>query len=68
MRNAYRVLVVKPERKRPIGRPMYRWEDIVAVTMNANEIMRKRVDCIGLARERVQHGPGSSTVINNGVL
>jgi hypothetical protein len=24
--NAYRILVGKPEGKRPLGRPMYRWE------------------------------------------
>jgi len=27
MRNAYSTLVVKPERKRPRGRPRHRWED-----------------------------------------
>ena len=26
-RNAYRVLVEKPESKRPLGRPRHRWED-----------------------------------------
>jgi hypothetical protein len=26
-RKAYRVLVGKPERKRPLGRPRCRWED-----------------------------------------
>jgi hypothetical protein len=26
-RNAYRILVVKPEGKRPLGRPRRRWED-----------------------------------------
>jgi hypothetical protein len=26
-RNAYQVLVGKLERKRPLGRPMHRWED-----------------------------------------
>jgi hypothetical protein len=26
-RNAYRILVGKPEIKRPLGRPRYRWED-----------------------------------------
>jgi hypothetical protein len=26
-RNVYRVLVGKPERKRPLGRPRRRWED-----------------------------------------
>jgi hypothetical protein len=26
-RNAYRILVGKPERKRPLGRPCHRWLD-----------------------------------------
>jgi hypothetical protein len=26
-RKVYRVLVGKPERKRPLGRPRFRWED-----------------------------------------
>jgi hypothetical protein len=26
-RNVYRVLMVKPEGKRPFGRPRHRWED-----------------------------------------
>jgi hypothetical protein len=29
MRNSYRVLVGKPEGKRPLGRPRHRWEDDV---------------------------------------
>jgi hypothetical protein len=28
MRNAYNILVGKPERKRPLGRSRHRWEDI----------------------------------------
>jgi len=28
-RGAYRVLVGKPECKRPFGRPRHRWEDII---------------------------------------
>ena len=34
-RNAYRVLVGKPEGKRPLGRPRRRWEDI---KMNLREL------------------------------
>jgi hypothetical protein len=30
-RGVYRVLVVKPEGKRPLGRPRRRWEDIKIV-------------------------------------
>jgi hypothetical protein len=28
-RNAYRILVAKPEGKRPLGRPRRRWVDIL---------------------------------------
>jgi hypothetical protein len=27
MRNAYEILLGKPEQKRPLGRPKLRWED-----------------------------------------
>jgi len=30
-RGAYRLLVGKPEGKRPLGRPRYRWEDNINV-------------------------------------
>jgi hypothetical protein len=29
MRNAYKILVVKPEGKRPLARPRHRWTDNV---------------------------------------
>jgi hypothetical protein len=29
MRNVYKVLVVKPEGKRLLRRPMYRWEEFI---------------------------------------
>ena len=32
-RNAYRVLVGKPERKRPLGRPRRRWEDNIRIDL-----------------------------------
>ena len=35
MRGAYRVLMGKPEGKRPLGRRTYQWEDI---TLNLTEI------------------------------
>jgi len=31
MRNAYRILVGKPEVKRPLGRPSRRWEDNIRI-------------------------------------
>jgi hypothetical protein len=30
-RNAYRILVAKPEGKRPLGRPRRRWEDNIKI-------------------------------------
>jgi hypothetical protein len=30
-RNAYRILVGKPEGKRPLGRPRYRWENNIKI-------------------------------------
>jgi len=32
-RGIYRVFVVKPEGKRPLGRPRYRWEDIIKIDL-----------------------------------
>jgi hypothetical protein len=32
-RYAYRVLVGKPEGKRPLGRPRHRWEDNTSITL-----------------------------------
>jgi hypothetical protein len=31
--NAYRILVGKPEGKRPLGRPRHRWEDNIKMTV-----------------------------------
>jgi hypothetical protein len=35
-RNVYRVLVEKPERKKPLGRPRHRWE--VGIKMDLRDI------------------------------
>jgi hypothetical protein len=32
-RNAYRILVGKPERKRPLGRPRRRWVDNIKIDL-----------------------------------
>ena len=34
MRRAYRVLVGKPERKRSLGRPRFRWEDNIKIDLH----------------------------------
>jgi hypothetical protein len=45
----YRVLVWKPEGKRPLGRPRRRWEDI---RMDLTEVGCGDIDWIGLAQDR----------------
>jgi hypothetical protein len=34
-RNAYRILVGKPELKRPLGRPRYRWENNIKIDLES---------------------------------
>jgi hypothetical protein len=46
----YRVLVGKPEQKRPLGRPRHRWED--NIKMDLQEVGCVRMDCIELAQDR----------------
>ena len=50
-RGAYRVLVGKPERKRPLGRPRRRWVD--NIRMDLQEVGCGYVDWIGLAQAQV---------------
>ena len=49
-RGAYKVLVGKPEGKRPLGRPTRRWVD--NIRMDLQEVGCGHVDWIGLAQER----------------
>jgi hypothetical protein len=49
-RNVYRLLVGKPEGRRPLGRPRRRWVD--NVKMDLLEIVWGGVDWIGLAQDR----------------
>ena len=46
----YRVLVRKPEGKRPLGRPRRRWED--NIRMDLQEVGLGYEDWIGLAQDR----------------
>jgi hypothetical protein len=48
--NAYRLLVGKPEGKRPIGRPRGRWVDNIRIDFR--EVRWGDVDWIGLAKDR----------------
>jgi hypothetical protein len=49
-RSAYRVLVGKPEGKRPLGRPKYRWEDNIKVDLQ--EVCLGGMDWIDMAQDR----------------
>jgi hypothetical protein len=49
-RGVYRVLVGKPEGKKPLGRPMRRWED--NIKMYLQEVGCERMDRIELAQDR----------------
>jgi hypothetical protein len=48
-RNAYRILVGKPEGKRQLGRPRRRWAD--SIKMDLREIRWDGMDWIGLAQD-----------------
>jgi hypothetical protein len=49
-RGAYRVLVGKPEGRRPLGRPRRRWEDNIKIDLQ--EVGWGDMDWINLAQDR----------------
>jgi hypothetical protein len=49
-RNAYRILVGRPEEKRPLGRPRRRWED--TINMDLRETGWVYIDWIDLAQDK----------------
>jgi hypothetical protein len=49
-RGTYRVLVGKPEERRPLGRPRNRWEDNIKI--NLREMGWEGVACIDLTQDR----------------
>jgi hypothetical protein len=61
-RNAYRLLVGKPEGKRPLGRPRRRWVD--NIRMDLGEIGCGGMDWIGLAQDRNSWRALVSLVLN----
>jgi hypothetical protein len=61
-RGAYRVLVGKPEGRRPLGRPRRRWEDNVKTDLR--EVGCGCVDWIGLAQDRNKWRALVSAVMN----
>jgi hypothetical protein len=60
-RNAYRILVGKPEGKRPLGRPRRRWED--NIKMDLREIGWGGMDWIELAEDMDQWRAVVNTVM-----
>jgi hypothetical protein len=61
-RNAYRLLVGKPEGKRPLGRPGRRWVD--NIRMDLGEVGWSDVDWIGLAQDRNRWRALVNSVLN----
>jgi hypothetical protein len=37
LRNVYKILIGKPEGKRPLGRPRHRWEDNIRLDLRERE-------------------------------
>jgi hypothetical protein len=64
-RNAYRLLVGKPEGKRPLGRPRHRWVDNIKLYLL--EIGWGGVDWIGLAEDRDRWRALVNSVMNHRV-
>jgi hypothetical protein len=61
-RNAYRILVGKPEGKRQLGRPRRRWDN--NIKMELREIGWGGMDWIDLAQDRDQWRALVNTVMN----
>ena len=55
-RGVYRVLLGKPERKRPLGRPRRRWDDNIKIDLL--EVGCGGMDWIELAQDRRSSGSG----------
>ena len=65
-RGVYRVLVGKPEGKRPLGRPWLRWED--NIKMDLQEVGCGGMDWIDLAEDRDRWRALVNAVMNLRVL
>jgi hypothetical protein len=65
-RNVYRVLMGKPERKRPLERPRRRWED--GIRIDLREIGWRDLEWIHLAQDRDRWRAVVNAVMNLRVL
>jgi hypothetical protein len=61
-RGVYRMLMGRPEGKRPLGRPRRRWED--NIKMDVQEVGGGRGDWMGLGQDRDRWRALVSTVKN----
>jgi hypothetical protein len=61
-RNAYRILVGKPEGKRPLGRPRHRW--VYNIQIYLREIGWDGLDWMDLAQDRDEWRDLVNTVMN----
>jgi hypothetical protein len=61
-RKAYRLLMGKPEGKRPLGRPRRRWVDNIRIDLG--EVGWADVEWIGLAKNRNRWRALVSSVLN----
>jgi hypothetical protein len=62
MRGVYRVLMGKPEGKRPLARPRYSWED--NIKMDLQEVGCELMDWTELAQDRDRWRTRLNAVIN----
>jgi hypothetical protein len=63
-RNAFRLLVRRPEGKRLLGRPRRRWVDNIWTSLGKIGLGGGVIDCIGLAQDRDRWGALLNTVTN----
>jgi hypothetical protein len=66
-RNPYRLLVGKPEGKRPLGRPRHRWVDNIRMDLAEvgwDDVGWDDVDWIGLAQDRNRWRALVNSVLN----
>jgi hypothetical protein len=61
-RDVYRVLVWRPESKRPLGKPRHRWQD--NIKLEIREIRIDGTSWIRLAQDRVQWWAFVNKVMN----
>jgi hypothetical protein len=61
-KNANRLMVIKPEGKRPVGRPRRRW--VHNIRMDLGEVGWGDVDWIGLAQDRKRWRALVNSVLN----